>query len=43
MPEIPAMSAQSLMVASSNQFHRDPSSSTYSKVPSPIAIRTMPG
>src|SRR6516165_4546095 len=43
MPAIDATQAEVLMVASSNQFQRDPSSSTYSRVPRAIAIRAMPG
>ena len=42
-PATTAIIAQSRMVASSNQFQREPSSSTYSRVPSVIAKRMMPG
>ena len=42
-PEMPAIQAQFRIVASSNQFQRDPSSSTYSSVPRATAISTMPG
>ena len=42
-PVIAAIQAQLRILASSNQFQREPSSSTYSSVPRPTAIRTMPG
>ena len=41
-PATAAMIEQSRMVASSNQFQREPSSSTYSRVPRPMAMSTMP-
>ena len=41
-PAAPDTQAQSRMNASSNQFQRVPSSSTYSSVPRNTAIVTMP-
>ncbi len=41
--DTPAIHAVAVMVESLNQFQRVPSSSVYSSVPRPSAIRTMPG
>ena len=42
VPDIPAIHAQAVIVESSNQFQREPSSSTYSRLPSANASRMMP-